>query len=150
MGGSDPQGGVRRRGLAPGPQDEAVSEVADSIQCGLEQAVAYAKGEADAKRHRAHVPPEVDVRAIRTQARHNAGGVLRPLRVRHQCPAPVGAGEAAAGRLDSRLPAGHRPRARGRTGGAPGGVRGRAGKAVVPGAITLAPCAWKSIPRKYF
>lgn len=44
-----------------------MSAVADSIRRGLEQAVAYAKGEADAERYRVHVPAEVDVRAIRTR-----------------------------------------------------------------------------------
>ena len=44
-----------------------MSEVADSIRRGLEQAVAYARGEADAAGYRIHVPPEVDVRAIRAK-----------------------------------------------------------------------------------
>ncbi len=42
-------------------------KIADSIQRGLEQAVAYAKGEADAKRYRVHVPATIDVRAIRAR-----------------------------------------------------------------------------------
>ena len=39
--------------------------VANSIRRGLEQAVAYAKGEADLTKYRVHVPREIDVRAIR-------------------------------------------------------------------------------------
>lgn len=42
-------------------------KVADSIRRGLEQAVAYAKGEADLRRYRVHVPDEIDVRAIRNK-----------------------------------------------------------------------------------
>jgi hypothetical protein len=34
-----------------------MSKVADSIRRGLEQAVAYAKGEADLRAYRVHVPP---------------------------------------------------------------------------------------------
>jgi len=52
-----------------------MSKVADSIRRGLEQAVAYAKGEADRSTYRVHVPPasaragsaRIDVRAIRTR-----------------------------------------------------------------------------------
>jgi len=42
-----------------------MSKVADSIRRGLEQAVAYAKGEADLRAYRMHVPKRIDVRAIR-------------------------------------------------------------------------------------
>lgn len=42
-------------------------KVADSIRRGLEEAVAFAKGEADASRYRVHVPKRVDVKAIRTR-----------------------------------------------------------------------------------
>lgn len=41
--------------------------VADSIRRGLEEAVAFAKGEADARKYRVHVPEQIDVRAIRTK-----------------------------------------------------------------------------------
>jgi putative transcriptional regulator len=41
--------------------------VAKSIRRGLEQAVAYAKGEADRRRYRVHVPRNIDVRAIRAK-----------------------------------------------------------------------------------
>ena len=34
-----------------------MSKVADSIRRGLEEAVAYAKGEADVRAYRVHVPP---------------------------------------------------------------------------------------------
>ena len=44
-----------------------MSKVADSIRCGLEQAVAYAKGEVDRNTCRVHVPKRIDVRAIRTR-----------------------------------------------------------------------------------
>ena len=44
-----------------------MSKVAESIRRGLEQAVAYAKGEADLRAYRVHVPKQIDVRAIRTR-----------------------------------------------------------------------------------
>lgn len=42
-----------------------MSKVADSIRRGLEEAVAYAKGEADLKAYRVHVPVDIDVKGIR-------------------------------------------------------------------------------------
>ena len=42
-----------------------MSKVADSIRRGLQEAVAYAKGEADASAYRVHVPERIDVKAIR-------------------------------------------------------------------------------------
>ena len=39
--------------------------VANSIRRGLEEAIAYAKGEADLRKFRVHIPSEIDVRAIR-------------------------------------------------------------------------------------
>jgi len=42
-----------------------MSKVAKSIRRGLEQAVAYARGQADTNRYRVHVPEHIDVRAIR-------------------------------------------------------------------------------------
>lgn len=42
-------------------------KVADSIRRGLEQALAYARDEADLSKYRVHVPKAVDVRAIRTK-----------------------------------------------------------------------------------
>lgn len=44
-----------------------MSKVADSIRRGLEEAVAYAKGEADAKAYGVHVPETIDVKAIRAK-----------------------------------------------------------------------------------
>ncbi len=44
-----------------------MTKVAASIKRGLEQALAYAKGEADRSHYRVHVPRTIDVRAIRTQ-----------------------------------------------------------------------------------
>ena len=44
-----------------------MSKVADSIRRGLKEAVAYAKGEADAKTYRVHVPEAIDVKAIRAK-----------------------------------------------------------------------------------
>jgi len=44
-----------------------MSQVAHSIRRGLEQAVAYAKGEADQRAYRLHVPKSIDVKAIRTR-----------------------------------------------------------------------------------
>jgi putative transcriptional regulator len=42
-----------------------MSKVADSIRRGLEQAVAFSKGEADLSTYRVHVPATVDVKTIR-------------------------------------------------------------------------------------
>jgi putative transcriptional regulator len=44
-----------------------MSKMAESIRRGLEEAVAYAEGQADASRYRVHIPEEVDVKAIRTR-----------------------------------------------------------------------------------
>ena len=46
---------------------EKMSKVADSIRRGLEEAVAYARGEAKPGAYRVHVPALIDVRAIRTK-----------------------------------------------------------------------------------
>jgi putative transcriptional regulator len=44
-----------------------VGEVANSFRRGLEEAVAYARGEADKDAYRVHVPERIEVRAIRTK-----------------------------------------------------------------------------------
>lgn len=44
-----------------------MSKVANSIRRGLEEAVAYARGEAREEAYRVHVPKRIDVRAIRTK-----------------------------------------------------------------------------------
>jgi len=44
-----------------------MSKVADSIRRGLEEAVSYAKGQADAEAYRVHVPEAIDVKAIRAK-----------------------------------------------------------------------------------
>lgn len=44
-----------------------MSGISASIRRGLQQAVVYAKGEADRRKYRVHVPKQVDVRAIRTR-----------------------------------------------------------------------------------
>ena len=41
--------------------------MAKSIRRGLEEAVAYARGQADESKYRVHVPQRIDVRAIRTK-----------------------------------------------------------------------------------
>lgn len=41
--------------------------VAKSIKRGLEEAIAFATGEADPSQYRVHVPREIDVRAIRAK-----------------------------------------------------------------------------------
>jgi len=46
-----------------------MSKHAKSIRRGLEQAIAYARGEAKEGTYRVHVPGEIDVRAIRTKLR---------------------------------------------------------------------------------
>ena len=43
-----------------------MSKIADSIRRGLQEAVGYAKGEADKSAYRVHVPERIDVKAIRT------------------------------------------------------------------------------------
>lgn len=43
------------------------SKVAESIRRGLEEAVAYARDEADPGRYCVHVPERIDVKAIRTK-----------------------------------------------------------------------------------
>jgi len=43
------------------------SKVAKSIRRGLEEALAYAGGTADSSRYGIHVPPDIDVKAIRTK-----------------------------------------------------------------------------------
>jgi len=42
-----------------------MSRAADSIRTGLEQAVAYANGDASRHAYRVHVPAHIDVKAIR-------------------------------------------------------------------------------------
>jgi putative transcriptional regulator len=44
-----------------------MSKVARSIRRGLEEAVAYARGEAKESAYRVHIPALIDVRAIRTK-----------------------------------------------------------------------------------
>ncbi len=44
-----------------------MSKVADSIRRGLEEAVAYARGEAKESDYKAPVPARIDMRAIRTK-----------------------------------------------------------------------------------
>jgi putative transcriptional regulator len=44
-----------------------MSKVADSIRRGLEETVTYARGDAKKSAYRVHVPPLIDVRAIRTK-----------------------------------------------------------------------------------
>ena len=44
-----------------------MSAVADGIRKGLEEALAYAKGTADAKAYQVHVPATMDVKAIRAK-----------------------------------------------------------------------------------
>lgn len=44
-----------------------MSKVADGIRRGLEEALAYAEGTADASRYGIHIPVDVDVKAIRTR-----------------------------------------------------------------------------------
>jgi putative transcriptional regulator len=41
--------------------------IANSIRRGLEEALAFAKGEADVRKYRVHIPYEIDVRRIRTK-----------------------------------------------------------------------------------
>ncbi len=50
-------------------------KIADSIRRGLQDAVAYAKGEADKKAYRVHVPERIDVKTIRTKPA-NTGPLL--------------------------------------------------------------------------
>ncbi|HTW69413.1 MAG TPA: helix-turn-helix domain-containing protein [Acetobacteraceae bacterium] len=56
------------RGLCTRPLvAKQTSGIADSIRRGLEQAIAFAGGEADGSAYGVHVPAAIDVRAIRTR-----------------------------------------------------------------------------------
>lgn len=44
-----------------------MSKVADSIRRGLQEAIAFAEGTADACTYRVHVPETIDVKAIRAK-----------------------------------------------------------------------------------
>jgi putative transcriptional regulator len=44
-----------------------MSKVGRSIHRGLRQALAYARGNADPRRYRIHVPRDIDVKSIRTR-----------------------------------------------------------------------------------
>lgn len=44
-----------------------MSGVADSIRRGLEEAIAYTRGQAEAARYGVHIPRAVDVKAIRVK-----------------------------------------------------------------------------------
>ena len=44
-----------------------MSDVAESLLRGLEQAVTFAEGKADKSAYRIHIPAKVDVKAIRTK-----------------------------------------------------------------------------------
>ncbi|HXQ51077.1 MAG TPA: helix-turn-helix domain-containing protein [Stellaceae bacterium] len=44
-----------------------MSKLGSSIRRGLEEALAYARGEAEKSKYRVHVPRRIDVRAIRTK-----------------------------------------------------------------------------------
>jgi putative transcriptional regulator len=46
-----------------------MSKVADSVRRGLQEAVSFAEGRADAAKYRVHIPAKVDVKAIRTRLR---------------------------------------------------------------------------------
>ncbi len=43
------------------------SKVAISVRRGLEEALAYAEGKADASRYGVHIPEDIDVKAIRAK-----------------------------------------------------------------------------------
>lgn len=45
-----------------------MSKVADSIRRGLEEAISYAKGQADLSAYRVHIPDKVDVKGDSNQA----------------------------------------------------------------------------------
>jgi putative transcriptional regulator len=48
-----------------GSQKQKPNPVFEGIKRGLEEAIAYARGEADLSKYRVHVPKDIDVRAIR-------------------------------------------------------------------------------------
>ena len=48
-------------------EEETMSNVAESIRRGLEEAIAYAEGTADTSRYGVHIPENIDVKAIRTK-----------------------------------------------------------------------------------
>ena len=91
-----------------------MSTVAESIRRGLEQAVAYAEGTADASAYRVHVPKQIDVKAIRAKLEMTQRGICRPLRLLDQYAAALGTRFAPAGRSSEGLSARYRTRSRGR------------------------------------
>src|ERR1700691_3030016 len=44
-----------------------MSKVADGIRRGLHEAIAFAKGEADERTYRVHIPERIDVKTVRTK-----------------------------------------------------------------------------------
>lgn len=58
-----------RRTILPAEQEASVmnKDDFDGILAGVEQAIAYARGEADPSTYRVHVPEQVDVKAIRAK-----------------------------------------------------------------------------------
>lgn len=65
---SAPSGGGLPRGRGLREEHQAMtSRVAKSIRRGLEQAVLYPDGQADASRYGVRVPEEIDVKAIRAK-----------------------------------------------------------------------------------
>jgi putative transcriptional regulator len=48
---------------------KAKNEVFENMMQGAMEALAFAKGEADLSKYRVHIPPELDVRAIRKRLR---------------------------------------------------------------------------------
>lgn len=63
-----------------------MSKVAKSIRRGLEETLAYARGEADKRRYRVHVPRDLDVRAYDAAKRRLASGEdeLVPAAIAHR------------------------------------------------------------------
>src|SRR5438477_7910701 len=77
-----------------------MSKVAGSIRRGLEQAAAYAKGEANLRAYRVHGPKRIDVRDPHA-SRHDARGVRRPVRLQRERAAPLGTRRAPTGGRDA-------------------------------------------------
>ena len=79
-----------------------MSKIGACIIRGMKEAIAFAEGTADMSLYRVHVPPEIDVKAIRgrlglTQqqlAGAYAEAVCRSFRIQHHYAAPLGAGKA--------------------------------------------------------
>jgi hypothetical protein len=70
----------------------ALFRLSDSTRRGLEEAVAYARGEANESDYRVHVPAVIDV-GHSNETRYDSGRVCGPVRIQCEYAAPLGTGQ---------------------------------------------------------